>query len=102
MKWIFNKYFLIFLIFLFLYRTLKHNFLLIIAILTIWFVINQTAPESNVKEEKKEPFNETGTEFVPFGSPRYDLRGVRLNTSPVEWKLYHNIRRPWGEFHLWA
>lgn len=66
---------LILLILLLLWNVVKNNLILIAGIVYLFYL----------QYVKKEPFDHDGNEFVRYGDDRYDLRGVKLTTYPVEY-----------------
>ena len=65
------------------WRILKNNIILIIAIVYLLYVLNRDYIVNSNKIN--ESFDRTGSEFIQRGNDRHDLRGVELNTRPIEY-----------------
>ena len=75
---------LIVLIIILLWRVINQNILLVIGIsFIVWSIYNKELKKNNA--DKKESFDQGGTEFLPLGEPRYDLKGDRVESYPVDW-----------------
>jgi len=66
-----------------LWKILKNNVILILALgYLVWM---------NQQEENTENFDETGTIFADIGEPKYDLKGDRLYYHPVEYDIPRGV-----------